>query len=194
MLAEGAPATARGIVPQGSTMARVLIVYASTDGHTRKICERLRELIGRHANLVTLVSIEDAGAADLSMFDKIVIGASIRYGRHNPLVLEFVQANAPALDAKPNAFFSVNIVARKPHKNQPDSNPYLQKFLAQTRWRPKHLGVFAGKLDYPRYGFLDRLMIRLIMWLTNGPTDPRTVVEFTDWQRVEAFAVRVARM
>ena len=175
-------------------MARVAIIYASTDGHCRKICERLRELIETPDNQVNLVSIEDARAADLSAFDKIVVGASIRYGKHNPLVLEFVNANVRVLDAKPNAFFSVNIVARKPQKNRPETNPYLQKFLRRSRWRPKELDVFAGKLDYPRYGFLDRLMIRFIMLITKGPTDPRTVVEFTDWQRVEAFAQRVARM
>ena len=48
--------------------------------------------------------------------------------------------------------------------------------------------MFAGKLDYPRYGFFDRQMIRFIMLMTKGPTDPAAVVEFTDWQRVEAFA------
>ena len=51
--------------------------------------------------------------------------------------------------------------------------------------------VFAGKLDYPRYGFLDRQMIRFIMLMTRGPTDPTAIVEFTDWQRVEAFAQRI---
>jgi menaquinone-dependent protoporphyrinogen oxidase len=30
-------------------------------------------------------------------------------------------------------------------------------------------------------------MIRLIMWITGGPTDPKRVVEFTDWRQVEAF-------
>jgi len=62
------------------------------------------------------------------------------------------------------------------------------------RWRPKDTDVFAGKLDYPSYRFADRLMIRLIMLITGGPTDPRTVVEFTDWQRVDAFARRVISM
>jgi len=47
--------------------------------------------------------------------------------------------------------------------------------------------VFAGKLDYPRYGALDRMIIRFIMWLTDGPTAADTVVEYTDWQRVDAF-------
>ena len=175
-------------------MARICIIYATTDGHTRTICERLRALLEAASHQVTLVAIEHAGALDLSACDKIVLGASIRYGRHNPLVLEFVNAHAPLLAAKPNAFFSVNIVARKPQKNRPETNPYLQQFLRRSRWRPKELDVFAGKLDYPRYGFLDRLMIRFIMLITKGPTDPRTVVEFTDWQRVEAFAQRVARM
>ena len=175
-------------------MAAVLIVSSSTDGHTRKICERLRALIEAHGHQVTLVPIEDASAADLGFFDKIVVGASVRYGRHSPRVLAFANDHARALDARPNAFFSVNIVARKAHKNRPESNPYLRKFLRQVRWRPKLLEVFAGKLDYPRYGVADRIVIRFIMWITGGPTDPATVVEFTDWHRVEAFARRVAVM
>jgi len=39
---------------------------------------------------------------------------------------------------------------------------------------------------------LDRHMIRLIMWLTDGPTDLRTQVEFTDWQRVDEFSLALA--
>ena len=74
------------------------------------------------------------------------------------------------------------------------TNPYLQKFLRQVPWQPNELDVFAGRLDYPRYGFIDRQMIRLIMWITHGPTDPHAVVEFTDWQRVDAFALRVASL
>ena len=175
-------------------MASICIIYATTDGHTRTICERLRAPLAATSHQVTLVSIEHAGALELAAYDKIVLGASIRYGRHNPLVLAFVNTHAELLAAKPNAFFSVNIVARKPHKNRPQTNPYLQKFLNQTRWRPTELDVFAGKLDYPRYGLLDRLMIQGIMWLTQGPTDLHSVVEFTDWQRVEAFARRVASM
>lgn len=88
--------------------------------------------------------------------------------------------------------FSVNLVARKPEKRQPDSNPYLRKFLRRIAWRPKSLAVFAGKLDYPSYGALDRTVIRLIMWITGGPTDPATVVDYTDWQQVEDFGRALA--
>jgi menaquinone-dependent protoporphyrinogen oxidase len=56
------------------------------------------------------------------------------------------------------------------------------------------LGVFAGRLDYPRYAFFDRQMIRLIMPITRGPTDPRATVEFTDWDKVAQFAGRIQTM
>jgi menaquinone-dependent protoporphyrinogen oxidase len=32
------------------------------------------------------------------------------------------------------------------------------------------------------------------MLLTKGPTDPGTVVEFTDWQQVEAFGRRIVAL
>jgi menaquinone-dependent protoporphyrinogen oxidase len=177
-----------------SAMARILIVYSSTDGQTRKICHRVQQLIEARGDAVTLVAIDDALDSDPRGFDKVVIGARIRYGRHHAHVFEFVNRHAQALDAVPSAFFSVNIVARKPEKNRPQTNPYVQRFLQQVAWRPKLLDVFAGKLDYPRYRFFDRLIIRFIMLITGGPTDPRTVVEFTDWERVEAFARAVVAM
>ena len=175
-------------------MARILILFSSTDGHTIKICDRLKQVIERNAHQVTTASVKDFHHADLAAFDKIVVGASIRYGKHSKLVFDFINSNLELLDSKSNAFFSVNIVARKPEKNRPETNPYMRKFLRQIAWRPKELAVFAGKLDYPKYGFFDRLMIRFIMLITKGPTDPATVVEFTDWQQVEAFGLRVSEM
>jgi menaquinone-dependent protoporphyrinogen oxidase len=173
-------------------MPRILILYSTTDGHTLKICGRLQQVIEQQGSQVTVVPVDHAGRLDLPSFDAIAIGASIRYGKHSKQVTEFIRRNTGLLDSKPNAFFSVNIVARKPEKNQPETNPYLRKFLRQIAWRPKLLAVFAGRLDYPRYGFFDRTMIRLIMLMTHGPTDPTAVIEFTDWQQVEAFGRRMA--
>lgn len=175
-------------------MNKILIVYSTTDGHTLTICQVLKQVIEGHGHAVTLTAVSDADRFDLAGFDKIVIGASIRYGRHSRQVFDFIGRHQALLDARPNAFFSVNIVARKPDKNRPETNPYLRQFLRRIAWRPRQLAVFAGKLDYPRYRFFDRLMIRFIMLLTHGPTDPRAVVEFTDWRQVEAFAHTLADM
>ena len=175
-------------------MASILIAYATTDGHTARICQRLAELLAAQAHTARVAPLATVEDRDLAAADKIVIGASIRYGRHSQAVLDFVERHQQVLNRKPSAFFSVSVVARKPEKNQPHTNPYVRKLLGRIAWRPRAVGVFAGKLDYPRYGFLDRNIIRFIMLLTGGPTDPKSVVEFTDWRAVEAFAGRLAAL
>src|SRR5450830_497440 len=175
-------------------MSSILVAYSTTDGHTPRICERLRQVMTQRGHSATVLPIEQADTLDFPAFDQIVSGASIRYGKHQPVVAQFIARHQALLESKANAFFTVNIVARKPEKNQPDTNPYLIKFLRQITWKPKLLGVFAGKLDYPRYSFFDRLMIRFIMLMTNGPTDPKAVIEFTDWQQVEAFGRQISDM
>jgi len=60
--------------------------------------------------------------------------------------------------------------------------------------REKHLAVFAGKLDYQKYRFLDRQMIRFIMLLTKGPTNPKSEIEFTNWKEVDKFASTVCKL
>jgi menaquinone-dependent protoporphyrinogen oxidase len=169
-------------------MARkVLLLCSSTDGQTRRICERLRAQMQEAGDAVTLTMIEDARDASPAGFDLAVVGARIRYGHTDKRVVAWADRHAALLNAMPSAFFSVNVVARKPGKDRAETNPYVKAFLHRVRWRPRMLEVFAGKVDYPRYGPLDREIIRFIMWVTHGPTDPKAVVEFTDWSRVKVF-------
>jgi menaquinone-dependent protoporphyrinogen oxidase len=175
-------------------MANILIMYSTTDGHTLEICQFLKQVIERNGNRVVLHSIDDGSDVDMHEFDKIVLGASIRYGKHSKQVYQLIKEVQPILDSKPNAFFSVNVVARKPEKNQPETNPYLKKFLKEISWQPQQLAVFAGKLNYPIYSYWDKQIIRFIMWMTRGPTDPDTVIDYTDWNQVEAFGQLVSDM
>ena len=163
-----------------------LIIYSSTDGQTKKICETLKNN-SINKSTYEVISLNEAFLVEIEKYEKIIIGASIRYGRHNPSVYKFIQNNKYILDKKKNAFFSVNVVARKPEKNTPDTNPYIRKFLKKSNWQPKKLGVFAGKIDYPKLGFINRSVIRLIMFITGGPTNTSNTYEFTDWKSVRKF-------
>ena len=167
-------------------MKRALLLCSSTDGQTRRICERLRRMLEDAGAAVTLTMIDDAEDVAPAGFDLAVVGARIRYGRTDARVIDFARRHAATLE-RCRRVLLVNIVARKAGKDRPATNPYVCAFLRRARWRPHRLEVFAGRLDYPRYGVFDRLVIRLIMRMTGGPTRPDAVVEFTDWQRVEAF-------
>lgn len=169
-------------------MPSTLILYSTTDGHTLDICEALNAELDEKADLIQL---DEHTQVDLNAYTTIVIGASIRYGRHRPAVSDFIEKNRWALDTKQTVFFSVSLVARKDNRNTPDTNKYLQKFLSQLNWHPTLTWVLAGKLNYPVYGVLDKLMIRFIMWMTKGPTNPKTVKVFTDWQSVKRLSQKI---
>tara|TARA_B100000989_G_scaffold102494_1_gene74953 strand:- start:255 stop:776 length:522 start_codon:yes stop_codon:yes gene_type:complete len=164
-----------------------IIIYSSTDGHTKKICEAIRENFNNKES-VEILPIEDAFNLNIKNYDQIILGASIRYGNYKTNLFKFIKNNIEILDKKKNAFFSVNVVARKSEKNTPGTNPYIKKFLKKTNWRPKKIGVFAGKVDYPNYNFFNKLVIRFIMYITKGPTDISQSYEFTDWEKVQKFS------
>ena len=169
-------------------MNTTLLLYSTTDGHTRKIAETLSMRLSEMGHTVKVSPVHEAAELELQTYDSVVLGAAIRYGKHHKEVYAFVEHHLDFLNSRPNAFFSVNLVARKPEKTDAHSNPYVRKFLAAIPWDPQLVGVFAGLIDYPRYGFWDRIMIQLIMKMTKGPTDPTATIEYTDWERVDAFA------
>ncbi len=70
----------------------------------------------------------------------------------------------------------------------------MRKFYSKLPVKPAIDAVFAGRLAYPEYRWYDKMMIRLIMKITKGPTDPNTVKVFTDWQAVSRFAKQVLKV
>ena len=174
-------------------MYKRLIIYSTTDGQTKLICERIKNL-SKFNNETKLLEIDKATKEDIQPYEVIIIGASIRYGKHNSSVLNFVNKNIENLNKKKSVFFSVNVVARKAEKNLPETNPYMIKFLKLAKWNPYKKAVFAGKIDYPKYSFLDKQIIRLIMFITKGPTDTSKSYEFTDWSKVDDFTREIDKI
>ena len=163
-----------------------IFIYSSSNGQSLKICKALNK---NKESLI--IDIDMLKTANLDNFDQIVIGASVKYGDHNKKVYEFVKKNMVLLEKKKTVFFSVNATARKSEKNTPKTNPYIIKFLKKTNWTPDHIGVFAGMIDFPNYNFIEKYIIKLIMWITNGPTDTSKTFEFTNWEDVKKFSEEI---
>ena len=175
------------------TTASILIIYSSVDGQTEKICSYIKEK-SKDKNNIKIININSINDEKIDKFKKIILGASIRYGKHDKKVYSFVKKNKELLDQKKSAFFSVNVVARKEEKNSPSTNPYVLKFLRQTKWSPNLVNVFAGKVNYPIYGIFDKLIIKLIMFITKGPTDTSMAYELTNWQKVQQFSQEIENL
>ena len=75
-------------------MKSVLLLCSSTDGQTRKICDRLRAILRDAGAAVTLTMIEDAGPVSPAAYEMAVIGARIRYGRTDARVIAYAGRHA----------------------------------------------------------------------------------------------------
>lgn len=174
-------------------MAHTLLLYSTNYGLSKRICERIQADLQQRGGQATVRPLVEPGV-DPAGFDAIVIGASIRHGKHSPAVLQFIRSHQTLLESRPSALFSVNLVARKAVSNSPQTNPYLRRLIAQSPWKPRLAAVFAGELDYSRYGLIDKHLMRLVMWINRGPTDLSSKVQYTDWQQVDRFAEQVAHL
>jgi menaquinone-dependent protoporphyrinogen oxidase len=171
------------------------LYYATHDGHARKIATRIAERLTGHGLAVTPSDLGETQPTPLELSRASLVAAvlAVRYGRHLPQGIEFVKTYRALHRPPPLALASVNLTARKPGKDTAEGSAYLRKLIAQNGLKPALATAFAGKLDYPRYDFFDKHIIRFIMLITGGPTDPTAVVEYTDWDKVDAFADKIAK-
>ena len=175
-------------------MARVLVVYGSTDGQTRRIAERMTAVLLSQGLEAEIVDSAKA-PADLAPgdFDAALVLGSVRMGKHQQALADFVGKFRVELDAIPNAFISVSLSAgRNKPSAQREVAKTFQHFIDRTAWRPNAQVAVAGALPYSRYSPRIRLVMKFISWMTGGDTDTSRDYEYTDWESVEDFARRFA--
>jgi len=172
------------------------LVYASHDGHTRKIVARLAERLAALDTPAVVYDLDVAApeADKIKKASAVIIVSPVRHGRHLPKVEKFVSKNKATLKKQNLVLVSINLTARKEDKNTPETNPYMRKWIERHKLKPALGAVFAGMLDYPRYAWWERQMIRFIMLLTGGPTDGKASVDYTPWEKVDALAKRIAKL
>ena len=163
-------------------VARILLLYATIEGHTARIAERIAGGLRSHGHQVDVR--QACASADFSGYEAVMIGASIHYGHHPAELRALVRAHRAALAARPGAFFSVSLGAKE---------RYLQRFLRQVNWQPQETATFAGALQYSKYGPLKRLVMRAFVTLTGRDTDMSRDYEYTDWDAVDRFSEAFAR-
>lgn len=174
----------------------MLLLYATRDGQAQRIATHIAGRLGQRGVAVTPRDLAEwvPPPAALTAAPLVAAVLAVRYGRHLPQGEQFLKTFAGLPEKPPLVLLSVNLTARKPGKDSAEGNVYLRKSIERHRLQPVLAAAIAGRLDYPRYSWFDRQMIRLIMRLTRGPTDPGAQVEFTDWARVDGLATQIAAL
>jgi menaquinone-dependent protoporphyrinogen oxidase len=176
-------------------MCEVPVFYATTEGQTRRIAERLADQIHRHGldSRAVAIASEEAAQIDWSRVRGVAIGASLHLQRHQREAVRFARAHHEALSAIPALFVSVSLAAASTRAGEVAAARRLaEQFAADTGWTPARIATVAGRLAYTRYNWLVRFFMRRIAVKEGGSADTSRDHEYTDWEQVEQLADELA--
>jgi menaquinone-dependent protoporphyrinogen oxidase len=168
--------------------ARILVVYGTTDGQTRKIASAIGNALRSDGCEVDVVDAA-AKSPDVDAYAGVIVAASVHAGGYQRPVLRWVAGHVDALDRRPNAFVSVclGVLEHNP-KTDAALAGIRNAFFSMTGWQPSECKVVGGALKYRRYNWLKRWAMRRIVAKGGGDTDTSRDYEYTDWDDVKAFA------
>ncbi|WP_266080380.1 menaquinone-dependent protoporphyrinogen IX dehydrogenase [Haladaptatus caseinilyticus] len=176
-------------------MARVLVVFGTSEGQTATIAERIADVLESEDHYTTLVHGRHVSEEfRLRDYDAVIVGASIHMGKHQRYLTRFVREHAAELNELPSAFFSVSLTAAAgTDESQATAQGLVDEFLATTGWHPDETMTVPGALTYSRYGWIKRFVMKQIARQEGGGTDTTRDYEYTDWDEISSFAIRFAR-
>jgi menaquinone-dependent protoporphyrinogen oxidase len=175
-------------------MPRILVLYASTHGHTAKIAARIAAALEDDGETVDLQPLHGNGTQPVPTdYDAVILGASIHAGHHQRALVKWAEQHHTALGLTPSAFFSVCLTAADDtEESRAATRGYLDDFVERTDWTPTHSTTFAGALQYREYDVATRALMRLLMRRMHHPTDSSQDYDYTDWDAVDGWAHELA--
>lgn len=157
---------------------KVLITYATRAGSTAEVAQAIAEVLrarseGENVDVAPVKEVKD-----LSPYRAVIVGSAIRMGSWLPEAVEFVTKNQAALAKVPTAFFLVSGYLKD---DTPEMRAKVSAFLDPVRAmvKPGKEGLFAGKMDYSKITFLDRLIAKMVKSVEG---------DWRNWDQIRAWA------
>jgi menaquinone-dependent protoporphyrinogen oxidase len=176
-------------------MARFAVVYATMYGQTERIARAIEAVLTKAGHQVALHRLEalPAGFA-LGAFDRVLLAAPIYFGKYPKPFQEFVGRHVAELNARPTVLVSVcgSAGPDRTGKGMETARSYVDKLRTSSGWAPGEVEIVAGEVAYTKYGFVTRLLLRLINGSVGRSTDTSRDHDYTDWDAVRRFAERLA--
>lgn len=173
------------------------VFYATREGHTRKVAERIAADLRMRGALVDLFDVRDGPAPDWRKYSTACLAASVHVGHHEKEMIAFARVHREVLQRLGAAFVSVTLSEagaedvrrseRDRRASAADARRMIDVFVRETGWRPEHVLSVAGALAYSKYNLLVRFLMKRIARQAGAPTDTSRDYEFTDWPALDRF-------
>jgi menaquinone-dependent protoporphyrinogen oxidase len=186
-------------------MKPVAVLYATREGQTRKIAERVAghlAEIGYESKTLNVGDDDAIETLDLNDYSGAILAASVHAGEHGREMIRFVKAHVTDLNRIPNCFISVTLTQASvdmPQGSQRDHEialaavkQVMDTFFIETGWTPHQAHGVAGALFYTKYNPLVRMVLKRIAKKAGGATDTSRDHEYTDWAALERIVENFA--
>jgi menaquinone-dependent protoporphyrinogen oxidase len=183
---------------------KAVVFFATREGQTRKIAERIASDLGARDMDVDLHDVRTLRAPiDWPAYTIACVAASVHIGHHEREMIEFGRGHRIELERVGAVFVSVTLSeagAEDPHapperraRAAADAQRMIDVFVKETGWKPARSLPVAGALAYTQYNVLVRYLMKRIARAQGAPTDTTRDYEFTDWNAVDRFVEEVTR-
>src|SRR5665213_822941 len=177
-------------------MKPILVLYATREGHTRRIAEHIAATIRARGYFAEVIDAADL-PSEFSMedYEAAVLAASVHREKHEEEMIRFVQRFREELECMRAVFLSVRLseagaedaAATPEHRAQAaaDVQKMIDTFLKVTGWHPSKVRAAAGALSYTKYNFVIRFVMKRIAKAQGASTDTSRDHELTDWEALD---------
>ena len=181
---------------------RAAVFFATREGHTRRIAERIAFDLRARGVEVDVFNVRTGGPVDWSAYSAAVVAASVHIGHHEREMIAFVRQHRAELERLAAAFISVtlseagaeNLMRSDAERERAtaDVQRMIDVFVKETGWHPERTLPVAGALTYSRYNIFMRFIMKRIAREAGAPTDTARDYEFTNWPALDRFVAELA--
>lgn len=179
-----------------ASMSGTLVLYATREGQTEKVAARITMHLEKLGQEVRLVSAGDTGSIaklNLCAFDRLVFGASVHAGGLERELVEFINSHSEQISRQPRSFFVVLLSAatKDPALRANSLADAHRQVTDQLHVRFHDMEFIAGALKYSKYAWPLKWLMKRIAKQAGERTNMGQDYEYTDWQQVERYAMRL---
>jgi len=165
---------------------KILVTYASSEGHTRKIGRQVADRIAHAGHAVELLNLADASDIDVSGFDGVILAASVHVSHYQRSLTEFAARQSKPLNDIQTLFLSVSLAAAgHDTEDWKGLDRIVNDLVEATGWTPNRVEHIAGAYLPSQYDIFRRFIMRKIIVRNDPSADPSSDHDYTDWRALD---------
>lgn len=172
---------------------KILIIYGTSEGQTRKIARFMEEVLQEQNHQVVIADTTEEPPTPEG-YDFVFVGGSVHMFKYQSSVKEYIDKNHKLLVSINSAFFSISMAASAELESEKkELKDLTNKFLEGTSWIPSHIEYIAGALRFTKYDFFKKLVMKMIAGKKGETVDTSKDYEYTDWQKLEQQLFKIIK-